>query len=194
MRVIGFGHRARQGKNTAAQAVLSACPLETQVRMYAFADALRSEVRTACAKFGGQFALISAWKEAGLIPEWVHFEEPKPRSLLQWWGTEYRRGKDPDYWVKRLAKTLEDHHPEIALITDVRFPNEVEAIHSWGGVYVKVVNTGQVDMEVHEHPSEAALDGVIPDYWLCAESVDECRVKAVEIYGEILKREQVSIS
>ena len=88
MILIGFGHRARQGKNTAAQAVMDLQPLDTEVRLYAFGDALKTEVRVACAKFSGQSELIRAWKEAGLMPEWVHFEEPKPRSLLQWWGTD----------------------------------------------------------------------------------------------------------
>lgn len=192
--IIGFGHRARQGKNTAAQAMLEACPLETDVHLYAFADALKHEVRTACAKFGGQYALIEAWKEAGLMPEWVRFEEPKPRPLLQWWGTEYRRSKDPDYWVKRLRATLDRHNPALALITDVRFPNEVESIHAWGGVYVEVVNTGATDVSVHEHPSEAALDSVRYDYLIAAASADECREKAIALLQQITREHECTLS
>lgn len=188
MLLIGFGHRARQGKNTAALAVLNDCPLETAVRMYAFGDALRMEVRVAAAKFGGEYALIEAWKEAGLMPEWVVDETPKPRSLLQWWGTDYRRAQHPDYWVKRLKATLDAHEPEVALITDVRFPNELEAIRSWGGVYVEVVNTNAPDVSVHEHSSEAALDGVQPDYLISAGSTAECRHQAVALYRQL--REQ----
>lgn len=185
VKVIGFGHRARQGKNTAAQAVLESLPIDADVHMYAFADALRREVRTACAKFGGQYALIEAWKDAGLMPDWVHFEDPKPRSLLQWWGTDYRRAKDPDYWVKRLGQTLAEHKPDVALITDVRFRNEVDFIRSQGGVYIKVVNTGAPDVNVHEHPSEAELDNVKPDFWIIAGTAEECRTKAVDIYRRI---------
>ena len=83
MILLGFGHRARQGKSTAALAVLDACPLETFAVQYAFGAALRTEVRTACGIMGGQWQLIEQWKAAGLLPDWVHFEEPKPRSLLQ---------------------------------------------------------------------------------------------------------------
>ena len=190
MLVIGFGHRARQGKNTAAQAVLGACPLETQVHVYGFADALRSEVRRYCASLGGQFNLIEQFKEAGLMPDWVHFEEPKPRSLLQWWGTDYRRAKDPDYWVKKLRKTLEEHKPEVALISDVRFQNEVDFIHSLGGYVVKCIRKGIPDVAVHEHPSEAELDGYKGwDFTITAGTVEECQRQAVSIYRRLSGQE-----
>lgn len=170
-------------------AMLSSCPLETQVRMYAFADALRQEIRVACARLGGQASLIEGFKEAGLMPEWVHFEAPKPRSLLQWWGTEYRRSKDPEYWVKRLKKTLDDHKPEVALVTDVRFPNEVEGIKSWGGFVVNVLRTSAPDVVVHEHASESALDGFDGwDYTLEAETKDELTAKAEALLREIARK------
>ena len=187
MLVIGFGHRARQGKNTAALAMLNSMPLDTHVIQYAFGDALRSEVRVACAKYGGQHALITAWKQSGLMPEWVICENAKPRTLLQWWGTDFRRAKDPEYWVKRLKTTLDNHNPDVALITDVRFPNELDAIRAWGGVYVEVVNTGDTDIDVHGHPSEAALDGVRADYWIVAGSRDECEEKAAGLFRQIVR-------
>jgi hypothetical protein len=181
--VIGFGHRARQGKNTAAQAVLDACPLDMQVRMYAFADALKTEVRKACCAFGGQYALIAAWKEAGLMPEWVQCEDPKPRTLLQWWGTEYRRSKDPDYWTTRLRNTLSEHNPDVALITDVRFPNEVEFIHGLGGYVVKVERLSKPDIAVKEHPSEAMLDGYAGwDFHIKAADLRDLQRQARAIY------------
>jgi len=184
--IIGFGHRARQGKNTAAQAVLEACPLDTDVHIYAFADALKHEVRVLCAKYGSQFELIRAWKAERFMPEWVQCEEPKPRSLLQWWGTDFRRAKDPDYWVKRLRKTLEAHNPELALITDVRFPNETDFIHQLGGVVVKVTRIGNPDVNVHEHPSEAELDSYTGwDYHIKAATVDDCKAQAIQLYGRL---------
>lgn len=186
MLLIGFGHRARQGKNTAALAALNSSPLDMQIRLYAFADALRSEVRTACARMGSQYELIEQWKAAGIVPDWVTCDEPKPRSLLQWWGTEYRRSKDADYWVKRLDKTLTEHKPEVALITDVRFPNEVDYIHSRGGYVVECVRTGDPDFAVHPHWSETALDGYKNwDYCISADTVDACRNQAVVIFAQL---------
>ena len=148
---------------------------------------MKSEVRKACAVSGGQFDLIRDWKNAGLMPEWVRYEDPKPRSLLQWWGTDYRRAKTPDYWVDKLRKTLDAHDPEIALITDVRFPNEVEAIHAWGGYVVKCTRLGQPDVEVNEHPSESALDGYRGwDFYITADNAAEVKRQARDI-GETVR-------
>jgi hypothetical protein len=188
MLLIGFGHRARQGKNTAALAVLESCPLETEVRMYAFADALKMEVRTACARAGGQWNLIESWKAEGALPDWVVYEDPKPRTLLQWWGTDFRRKQDPLYWVKRLDKKLKDHAPEVALISDVRFRNEVDYIKSRGGFVVECIRTGEPDVHVEEHSSEAELDAFKGwDFYITADSAEDCRRQARDIYRRLSK-------
>lgn len=197
MLVLGFGHRARQGKNTAADAILQAqyLPLDVEVRQYAFADELKREVRRACATFGGQYELIKAWQESGLMPAWVECEEPKPRSLLQWWGTEYRRAKDPDYWVKRLRKTLTEHNPDVALITDVRFLNEVDFIHELGGKVVKCERLGIPDITVHEHPSEAVLDAYQGfDFHIKAATVADCQRQALDIFRALWRPNEVPVS
>jgi hypothetical protein len=185
--IIGFGYKARQGKDTAALAMLELCPLDTWVKMYAFADALRKEVNSACAALGGPFNLVDQFKEAGLMPEWVHAEtQGKQRSILQWWGTNYRRAKDPEYWVKRLRATLDNHKPDLGLITDVRFPNECAAVKAWGGVLVKVTRLGKPDIEVPTHPSETALDTYTAwDYHIQAATVAELKEQVKEIYADI---------
>jgi hypothetical protein len=190
MILIGFGYRARQGKNTAALAVLEACPLDCQVHVYAFADALKMEVRKASAQLGGQEALIESFKTAGLMPADVVAEYPKPRPVLQWWGT-WKRSQDPRYWIKRLWRTIDDHKPDVAPIADVRYPNEADEIHERGGYVVQVVNTGELDVSVNDHPSEHALDGYKDwDFRIEARTVAECRHKAAEIYREIVRRNE----
>jgi hypothetical protein len=177
--IIGLGHRARQGKNTAGLAMLDALPIGVDARLYAFADDLKQEFRTACAKFGCQYNLIEAFKEMGLMPEWVKCEEPKPRTGLQWWGT-WKRSKHPRYWIDRLDRKLVQHAPEVAVITDVRNVNEVEYIHERGGYVVDVVRVGKTDVPVHEHESESALDDYNGwDATIEAATVDECKAQAV---------------
>ena len=186
MLVIGMGHRARQGKDTAALAMINAAPLELQIRQYGFADALKKEVWLACSRSGGQWNLIAHYKEAGLMPEWVVCEDPKPRTLLQWWG-EWRRSQNPNYWVDRLRRTLEAHRPDVALITDVRHPNEIAFVKEYSGFNVKVTRTTRADIEVSEaHISERALSDFNGwDFYLEAAYRQELEQKAAELFTDI---------
>lgn len=185
MLLIGFGHKARQGKNTAAVAMFNAMPLDSHARIYAYADALRAEVTRATTTAGGVMELIQSMN----CPKWVLPEMGKQRTLLQWWGTDYRRAQDENYWVSRLQETLEREQPEIALITDVRFPNEAEAIHKLGGKLVKVERTNKPDVFVPSHPSEEALDGFTGwDYSIKAGSIKDCHKQAADIYRQIVEQ------
>lgn len=198
--IIGLGHKARQGKNTAAVAMISAAPPECHARIYAYADALRAEVKAAIKGAGSLKALVrrgcvGPYKNhvpdacpIGCTPlaSWVKVEDGKPRTLLQWWGTDYRRAQDPEYWVKRLQETLDRDNPEIAVITDVRFPNEAAAIKKMGGYLVKVERTTTPDIDVPAHPSEQSLDGYTGwDFQIQAATVRECHLQAADIFHKI---------
>lgn len=90
-----------------------------------------------------------------------------PRQILQWWGTEYRRAQDPDYWINKAeefiyAMTHEygnyaELRPQAFVNTSVRFPNEREWVHSFapfGSVWHLHRDTA---MPVASHESETPL-------------------------------------
>lgn len=59
---------------------------------------------------------------------------------LQYYGTDFRRKQDPDYWVKIAVQRASD---EIAAgrfpyFTDARFPNEVDGLSAIGGLSVRL--------------------------------------------------------
>lgn len=202
MLLIGFGYKARQGKNSAAIAVINAAPLDINVRQYAYADALKAEVTRAIRQAGGLEELVKrGWfigdggpRTLGSckveLPAWVKAESGKPRTLLQWWGTDYRRAQDPNYWVTQLMDTLKREQPEVALITDVRFPNEVDAIHALGGYAVKVTRTTAPDVTVHAHVSENVLDGFNGwDFTITVDNLTELRKQAVAIYRQLREKQ-----
>lgn len=68
-------------------------------------------------------------------------EQPlSPRQVLQWWGTEYRRAQDPDYWIKRAEDRImttqslyPEQRPQHFVETGTRFENERSWIHDHGG-------------------------------------------------------------
>ena len=74
-------------------------------------------------------------------PVWGH-DPLSPRQVLQWWGTEYRRHQDKDYWVHKAKNFIvglralapyPEHKPQFFVETGTRFENERAFIHSYSG-------------------------------------------------------------
>ncbi len=78
---------------------------------------------------------------------------------MQTLGTEWGRNLIGDnFWVElAMSKALSSQR---AVITDVRFPNEVEAVQNHGGVVVGISADWIVPVE-GEHESERLIDGLI---------------------------------
>jgi hypothetical protein len=84
---------------------------------------------------------------------------PGVRVLLQRFGSDVGREMfGEDFWVEQAFKGLGD---EDVVFTDVRFPNEAEAVRGRGGVVWNVVRPG-VGV-ANGHVSECALDGFVFD-------------------------------
>lgn len=78
-----------------------------------------------------------------------------PRKILQMLGTE--GGRDvihPNIWVNATLGDLTEK--DQVIITDARFPNEVEGIKRKKGIVVKIIRPSVVSTS--KHPSETALN------------------------------------
>jgi hypothetical protein len=61
-----------------------------------------------------------------------------PRWVLQYWGTEVcRTGFHDDIWIASVENKMRKTTDNI-VISDVRFPNEIKAIHNAGGIVVRI--------------------------------------------------------
>ena len=82
-----------------------------------------------------------AWREQ-VDPWWanrLNMPNLTPRLVLQLWGTEVaRRAFHDDTWIASLENKLSKAHNDI-VITDVRFPNEIQAVRNAGGIVIRVV-------------------------------------------------------
>jgi hypothetical protein len=124
----------------------------------ALADALKEECAAMLAT-----QLEESVRTANDILAEMHQDgtKEKYRLLLQFWGTEFKRGMVSDtYWVDMLRDWILEHctsTQEIVLVPDIRFPNEVAMIRKLGGVVIKVRRP--IKLAVKDvHPSETALD------------------------------------
>lgn len=82
------------------------------------------------------------------------------REFLQDLGVGAREILDPDIWVKAAFAKYDPTQPTV--ITDVRFPNEIEAIRHRGGVIVRVEREGHGP--ANGHVSEFAWQATEPDH------------------------------
>jgi hypothetical protein len=82
------------------------------------------------------------------------------REVLQYWGTEIFRKAYSQVWADACIRRIRKSGCRVAVITDCRFPNEVEAIQKAGG---KVIKLTKVVFPDDRHPSETALDAEVFD-------------------------------
>jgi hypothetical protein len=138
--IIGFVGFIGSGKDTAADYLVNFHGF----RRDSFANTLKDAVATI---FGwdrtlleGRTAEARAWREQ--VDEWwaARLGMPKltPRWVLQYWGTDVLRNAfHDDIWIASLENKMRKTGDNI-VISDVRFPNEITAIHNAGGIVVRV--------------------------------------------------------
>ncbi len=103
------------------------------------------------------------WKNYGDF-----YHQTTVRDFLQLLGTDaIRNGLHSNAWVNALMADykpakMDQYHPSNWIVTDVRFPNEAEAIKDRGGVIIRIDRPGVEP--VNAHPSEVALDNWDFDY------------------------------
>lgn len=76
------------------------------------------------------------------------------RELLQFWGTNILREYEPDCWVNATINTINVDNPDFAIISDARFPNEIERLLPFDPIIIRLTR----DPLKNNHKSETALD------------------------------------
>lgn len=185
--LIGFGNKARHGKDSAVNAIKDHIngssvklaqyygygPREVVVaRQFRFAEALYEEART------------------------LHGMTEKDAPLLQRIGAA-RRAENVNYWVDKVFFGVDDFFKKnpngVALISDVRYQNEVATLRDRGGYTINVTRLN-ADGSVYiapdrpaDHPSEVDLDGYNWDFFIRTRSGEEALAaeQAITLYEYI---------
>jgi hypothetical protein len=76
------------------------------------------------------------------------------REFLQYFGTSVVRSINTNAWVQATIKRITSENTGVAVIPDVRFPNEVQAIKHAGGIVIRM-ERNPFDCS---HTCESALD------------------------------------
>lgn len=111
---IAFGDKARVGKDTAVEYLIS----NYGGKKFSFAEDLYK-------------ILNFAQKTCG-------FPIEKDRKFLQFIGTDWAREIDPNVWVNLTIQKVNDSNVKNAYVSDVRFRNEFDALKNDGWLMVKI--------------------------------------------------------
>lgn len=169
--LVGMVGKKRSGKDSFASTLTG----ERGFQRFAFADpmkayALRVDPLIRVASSESSYYRTPVYdptvRLSGLV-EAIGWETAKEirevRRYLQGVGSELRP-IDEDFWVRAtMEPALQARYTRgvPVVITDVRFPNEVEAVRAAGGTVVRVVRPGLESTDTHI--SETALDAIEAD-------------------------------
>lgn len=175
-KVIGLSGYAQVGKDTVAQVLVQKYAFER----IAFADSIRNflyEVDPIVGQVANEPIYLSKLVDRD---GWeVAKQSPEVRRLLQRTGVAARNQWAKEFWISQALKKMFPAGPRQYVVTDVRFPNEAEAIRLLGGEIWRV--TRGDSKAVNSHVSESALDNFKFD-------------KVIENNGTIKDLEQLVVS
>lgn len=187
MKIIGFGHRSGVGKDTAAGFLdqsLRELDSNFRVKRIGFAAKLK-EVTYDLFKFSG-------------IKEPIHYENHREDrekiipalgcTIVDLWvdvGEKMREIYGP-VWIQN---TLHQEEIDFLIITDIRHPNEAEAITELGGSLYRVINP------TVPHREGKSIDDYLADYegWT-ADILNDGTLKKLFTFMKMLAKQHGTIS
>ncbi|MBR6051517.1 MAG: hypothetical protein IKP68_10025 [Clostridia bacterium] len=176
---ICIGGKAQNGKDTTAAFLKNALEAKgAKVLLTHYADLLKYM----CKNYFG----------------WDGNKDEAGRTLLQKVGTDGVRKRNENFWVDFVIDIVSFFPKEwdYVIVADSRFPNELSRIGKRGFkyTYVRVRRPNfksPLTEEQQNHPSEIALDSVIPDHVIVNDgTLEDLELKARELCEQITREDR----
>lgn len=165
-KIIAFSGRKQSGKSTSGEYVQSfiySLNPQIDVRTYSFADLLKKNI---CVDILG-LTDKQCWggdqdKNSLTDLRWENMPGYNgklngymtAREVMEYVGTKMFRKIKDNIWVEATIKDIKKDSPDVALLLDNRFPNEVDAVLEAGGYVIRLTRDPFHSMA----EPEAALD------------------------------------
>jgi hypothetical protein len=160
--IIGICGFIGSGKDTVADYLVNF----HEFRRESFASTLKDAVASV---FGWDRTMLEGrtkeareWREQ-VDPWWAErlsMPTLTPRWVLQYWGTEVcRKSFHDDIWIASLENKLRNSKDDV-VISDCRFPNEIQSIKNAGGMIIWVKRGNLPDWY---DTALGANNGILPD-------------------------------
>ena len=165
-KIIAFSGRKQSGKSTGAEHVQVLLDNKNiSNRIYSFADPLKQDI---CINMLGLTydQCYGSDSDKNSLTDMLWENIPgydgdligpmSAREVMEIIGTNIFRKIKNDVWVQATLNSIKKQNPEIAIIPDCRFPNEVDQILNLGGYVIRVTKdpfASQADAEIALDPT-----------------------------------------
>ena len=147
--IIGIAGYARTGKDTFGSILIKELnKIGLSAKKLSLAFELKSDLDSFLTDKFGISAFTEDTKEKNFI-----------RPLLICYGTELMRKKDPEYWIKKMQKTIDFNNNcgIISVVCDIRFLNEASWLRKNGGILVHLKRLGMNPADKNEKENDSSL-------------------------------------
>lgn len=155
--IIALSGKKQSGKNTCGEVISehfrNNYP-QLDIRFYSFADALKRDICINILGLSVEQCYGSDEQKNTMTDIIWDGKTITAREVMQRVGTDIFRTMKDDVWTEATLRKIKSENPDIAIITDCRFPNEVKAVQDNNGIVIRLTRGDTKST----HPSETALD------------------------------------
>lgn len=156
-KIVAFAGRKQSGKTTCAESAMKfgyEISPNSNIKIYNFADLLKNDVCMNILGLTYDQCYGTDDQKNELTNNYWDGNQLTAREVMQIIGTDIFRKMQLNVWADATLKRIEKEQPDLAIIADCRFPNEVEAVKNAKGTVIKL-NRNPFNSN---HASETALD------------------------------------
>lgn len=151
-KIIAFAGKKQSGKTTCSDFVKNI--FAGNAKVYNFADPLKMDICMNILGLTYDQCYGSDNSKNELVDCFWENRQLTAREVMQFVGTNVFRKMQKNVWASATVKKIAQDNLDLAIVADCRFPNEVEAIKSAGGLVIKLTR----NLYNSTHESELALD------------------------------------
>lgn len=151
-KIIAFAGKKQSGKTTCSEFVCSI--FNGNAKIYNFADPLKIDICMNILGLTYDQCYGTDNHKNELVDCFWEDNQLTAREVMQFVGTNIFRKMQKNVWASATIKKIAQDNLDLAIVADCRFPNEVDAIKSAGGLVIKLTR----NLYNSTHESELALD------------------------------------
>lgn len=183
--IIAFAGRKQSGKTTCSYFLEHIFNeyFSSDVKVYNFADPLKKNICIDILGLTYEQCYGSDDKKNELVDCYWDNHQLTAREVMQIVGTDIFRRMKNNVWSDSVLRRIKSENPDVAIIADCRFPNEVDTVKQAGGIVIKLTRNPYNSL----HESEVALDAENYDQNNFDLVIDNCRLSISDQNNKILE-------